>query len=441
MGPLAALGLLLCVRLCGGEGGGRQRGPRRCRARLSALGAAGSGELRLVGGGGRCAGRVEVKHRGEWGSVCVFDFDWDSGWPVVCRQLGCGRVSTGDVPPAFPMMCPHFSWGEHFCGHGWDVGVTCTGEGTRWPCEPPGLFWHQRRAQPCGCPGADAVELRLAGGGSPCAGRVEDAEVVCQQLGCGSAAGGHEGGPGGVPGAGLRRGLPSLGAWVGGAMLEGGFQCNGSEPLLSACAQRAPHGQGCSGPASVICSRKCRGQRGHRVRLAGGRGRCRGFLEVLHNGTWDRVCVEGTNPTTAATVCRQLGCGDEGHVRAVFAQHRPQEFLAMLGCKEGSRSLWECPSAPWQVRACKSRVPSRSTPAVAVGTVAVPAVLCVVLGTLLCLALGALAVLLCRARARRRGESRWVGAGTEPLWGSRPGNGSEGGHGWPRCPHGAQGSG
>ncbi|NWS93238.1 C163A protein, partial [Toxostoma redivivum] len=76
--------------------------------------------------------------------------------------------------------CPHFGWGVHFCGHERDAGVSCT----------------------------DAVELRLAGG-SPCAGRVEmklqgqwgsvgdsywkmeDAEVVCQQLGCGSAAGAY----------------------------------------------------------------------------------------------------------------------------------------------------------------------------------------------------------------------------------------------------------
>ncbi|NXA71970.1 C163A protein, partial [Thryothorus ludovicianus] len=74
--------------------------------------------------------------------------------------------------------CQHFGWGQHFCDHDLDVGVTCT----------------------------DAVELRLEGGGSPCAGRVEvklqgrwgsvgdddwdleDAEVVCQQLGCGSAS-------------------------------------------------------------------------------------------------------------------------------------------------------------------------------------------------------------------------------------------------------------
>lgn len=132
-----------------------ERGPWRCRARLSGLRAAGSGELRLVGGGGRCAGRVEVKHGGEWGSVCAFDFDWEARWAtVVCRQLGCGRVAkaspyapfgqgTGRIwlQPFFCrgtedalQECPHFGWGEHLCGHDRDVGVTCTGEGTRCPC-------------------------------------------------------------------------------------------------------------------------------------------------------------------------------------------------------------------------------------------------------------------------------------------------------------------
>ncbi|KFV01262.1 Scavenger receptor cysteine-rich type 1 protein M130, partial [Pterocles gutturalis] len=157
--------------------------------------------LRLVDGGGRCAGRVEVKHEGEWGSVCIYNFILEDRWAtVVCRQLGCGRMASASpyapfgqgtgriwlqpfcrVSEAELQDCPNFGWGRHFCGHEWDIGVTC----------------------------AESLELRLAAGGSPCAGRVEvklrgrwgtvsddewdmeDAEVVCQHLGCGSAAGAY----------------------------------------------------------------------------------------------------------------------------------------------------------------------------------------------------------------------------------------------------------
>uniref|UniRef100_A0A8C3YAK7 SRCR domain-containing protein n=1 Tax=Catharus ustulatus TaxID=91951 RepID=A0A8C3YAK7_CATUS len=228
------------------EQGPAERGPRRCRARLSSLRAAGSGELRLVGGGGRCAGRVEVKHDGEWGSVCVFDFDWKALWAsVVCRQLGCGQKALhfgkGDGPVSVARVncdgseaalweCWIGGWGSYKVDfHDWDAAVVCQGFS------------------------------RLVGGAGACAGQLEvrqgrawvgvcedqvdmkAAQVVCRELGCGE--------PLAMAGSG-RFGAASASLW------DGGFQCNGTEPLLSACARRPAPSQGCSGRASIICSRK-----------------------------------------------------------------------------------------------------------------------------------------------------------------------------------------
>lgn len=104
-------------------------------------------QLRLASGGDRCAGRVEVYHNSEWGTVCDDFFDMNSA-SVACRQLKCGQVVSvlgwayfgpgegsillDDVRCAGTEShiwdCPHAGWNKSDCGHNEDVSVICSGE-------------------------------------------------------------------------------------------------------------------------------------------------------------------------------------------------------------------------------------------------------------------------------------------------------------------------
>ncbi len=103
--------------------------------------------MRLVGGNSRCAGRVEVLHRGQWGTVC-HDF-WDmADAAVVCRELDCGEpvdsVSDAHFGPGSGLVwvntilcsgsesalknCGSSGWGINVCTHSLDAGVICSGK-------------------------------------------------------------------------------------------------------------------------------------------------------------------------------------------------------------------------------------------------------------------------------------------------------------------------
>ncbi|XP_030061126.1 soluble scavenger receptor cysteine-rich domain-containing protein SSC5D-like [Microcaecilia unicolor] len=45
---------------------------------------------RLADGPHLCAGRVEVNHDNEWGTVCDEDWDLQSAAQLLCRQMECG---------------------------------------------------------------------------------------------------------------------------------------------------------------------------------------------------------------------------------------------------------------------------------------------------------------------------------------------------------------
>ncbi|KAK1790412.1 hypothetical protein P4O66_014313, partial [Electrophorus voltai] len=293
--------------------------------------------LRLVDGSSRCAGRVEVLHRGQWGTVC--DDDWDMrDAAVVCRELGCGEAVDvlGDAhfgPGSGPIWmddvdcsgsestlknCASAGWGKHNCNQTKNVGVICSG-------------------------------VRLVGG-YRCSGRVEvlhgktwttvcdadfdqqDAEVVCRELDCGP--------PAEVLGA------AAFGRGDGQVWTEE-LQCRGNESDIYSCLTSS-FKQGCShdNDVGLLCADS--------VRLVDGSSRCAGRVEVLHRGQWGTVCDDDWDMRDAAVVCRELGCGEAVDVlgNAHFGPGSGPMWMDDVDCSGSESTLKNCRSARWGKHNC-----------------------------------------------------------------------------------------
>uniref|UniRef100_A0A8C3YW73 T-cell differentiation antigen CD6 n=1 Tax=Catagonus wagneri TaxID=51154 RepID=A0A8C3YW73_9CETA len=202
-------------------------------------------DLKLVGGGSPCEGRVEMLEHGQWGSVC--DDTWDlEDAHVVCRQLSCGWAVQ-----ALPGL--HFAPGQ---GRIHRDQVNCSGSETYlWDClglPGNGYCGHKEDA---GVVCSEHQSWRLTGGTDPCEGQVEvyfrgvwntvcdsswyepEAKVLCQDLGCGTVA----------------RTLKGPPHSLSGKMY---YSCEGGEPALSECFWRFNNSNLCreSRAARVLCS-------------------------------------------------------------------------------------------------------------------------------------------------------------------------------------------
>ncbi|XP_078002180.1 soluble scavenger receptor cysteine-rich domain-containing protein SSC5D [Phascolarctos cinereus] len=363
--------------------------------------------LRLAGGPHGCAGRLEVRHGGRWGTVC------DDGWDlrdaaVACRELGCGGALAAPAGAFFgegigPVwlselacrgsesrlsLCRHRGWKAHICSHEEDAGLVCVGQRATnsrpdstepldrelWsegsPTAPAGnpTSSPQKAPRPPKLPKATQAplltssasrqeRLRLAGGPHGCAGRLEVWHggrwgTVCDDgwdlrdaaVACRElGCGGALAAPGGA-----RFGEGSGPVWMDDVGCGGGEQalqdCPRSPWGRSNCDHTEDAGLVCEGPAP-------------RLRLAGGPNGCAGRLEVWHGGRWGTVCDDGWDLRDAAVACRELGCGGAlaAPGGAFFGEGAGPILLDDLRCKGNETSLGFCPARPWGQHDCHHR--------------------------------------------------------------------------------------
>ncbi|XP_043935084.1 scavenger receptor cysteine-rich type 1 protein M130-like, partial [Protopterus annectens] len=207
--------------------------------------------------------------------------------------------------------------------------------------------------------GGEDEDLRLVNGGNPCTGRVEiyhngkwgtvcddswdmqEATVVCNQLGCGSAVN--------APGS------AHFGQGSGTIWLDD-VGCSGTEEALWKCPPSTRGKSDCNHgeDAGVICS----GSKGYR--LVNGSNACSGRVEIQYNSEWRSLCSLEWDMADANVLCNQMSCG--------YAVNIYTEDFVENGTNEIRRDYFHCNGSESHLKFCRSH--SFGNPACTTGQVA-----------------------------------------------------------------------
>uniref|UniRef100_A0A8C6FWW6 SRCR domain-containing protein n=1 Tax=Moschus moschiferus TaxID=68415 RepID=A0A8C6FWW6_MOSMO len=334
----------------------------------------------MTNGSSQCEGQVEMNISGQWRALCASHWSLANA-NVVCRQLSCGvAISTQNGTEgndqlwkarfhcsgteSFLWKCPVTALGVPDCSHGNTASVICSGKRGKAPPTAQVRVPQDRRPfsfprSPPHCPislSSDSRQLRLVDGGGPCAGRVEildqgswgticddgwdldDARVVCRQLGCGEALNATR--------------SAHFGAGSGPIWLDD-LNCTGKESHVWRCPSRGWGRHDCrhKEDAGVICSEFLA------LRMVSEDQQCAGWLEVFYNGTWGSVCRSPMDGVTMSIICSQLGCGDSGslNISVGLREGSRPRWVDLIQCRKTDTSLWQCPSDPWKYSSCSPK--------------------------------------------------------------------------------------
>ncbi|XP_029942933.1 scavenger receptor cysteine-rich type 1 protein M130-like, partial [Salarias fasciatus] len=149
---------------------------------------------------------------------------------------------------------------------------------------------------------------------------LQDAQVVCRELGCGA--------PSVLQGA--LYGDVQTPRW------SPEFQCGGHESALLDCRSSGSARSSCSPgkAAGLTCS-------GDEFRLVGGASRCAGSLELKVLGVKRPVEGDGFTLKRAALICEHLNCGSAVSVQETDVSHQSM-WRINSDCVQSGSDLWSC---------------------------------------------------------------------------------------------------